>query len=264
MRAGAPGGRAYGRDGQQSPQMMPPPVGQGERGHDGAQGEQHSQQGLLPCAAGGHDDEQREVRGHREVLQHQHEQHGRGLPVAHPPQVAQEPGDDAGGGDVGHPGERQDAAGVQPEQPSRHRTGGRVQQEIHPCRGQVAAQTDRELRHGEFETEHQQQQDDADARAGLHEGGGCGDRCDSSLAQRQARQEIQRDRGQRATPCQRAEQTQRDQDGAQLQQQRDRDVHPLSPGRSPRSTRRSVSVPWILPAGGRRTECRGAPRPARR
>ena len=49
----------------------------------------------------GQDGEQRQVGGHREVLEHQHRQHRGGLPIAQSAQVVEQPGDDAGGGDLG-------------------------------------------------------------------------------------------------------------------------------------------------------------------
>ena len=67
------------------------------------------------------------------------------------------------------PGQGQDAHAVQAEQPARDRTGHRVEQDIHPCRRQVAAQAARELSDGELQPEGEQQQHHADRRAGADE-----------------------------------------------------------------------------------------------
>ena len=51
--------------------------------------------GLGQTSAGEDDDEDRQVDGHGEVLEHEDRQEGRGLAVAEPVQVAQQLGDDA-------------------------------------------------------------------------------------------------------------------------------------------------------------------------
>ena len=97
-------------------------------------------------AAGGQDGQQREVGRHGEVLEHQHRQHRGRLPVAHAAQVVEHPGDDAGGGDPGRPGEGQDSDRRQPEQPARDGARCRVQHEVDHRGGQVAVEAGGEVR----------------------------------------------------------------------------------------------------------------------
>lgn len=52
---------------------------------------------LPPTAAGGEHGQQRQVGRHREVLEHEDGQHRRGLPVAQPAQIVEQPGDHPGG-----------------------------------------------------------------------------------------------------------------------------------------------------------------------
>ena len=64
--------------------VMPPTVGREKRDGQGRDGDRHTEQGLQPGTARGQHGQQRQIRRHREVLEHEDRQHGRGLPVTEP------------------------------------------------------------------------------------------------------------------------------------------------------------------------------------
>ena len=103
-------------------------------------------------------------------------------------------GDDARRRDVGDASQREDPDSVEAEQPAGDRSRGRVEDEIHPRRRQVAAQAAGELADRELQSQGEQQQDHADRCPGADEFPGGRYRCKATVAERQAGEQVKRDR----------------------------------------------------------------------
>ena len=99
--------------------VVAPAVRRDERAAERGDRDRHAEEGMRPGAALGKDRQQRQVGGHREILEHQDRQHGRCFAVAEPAQVVQQARDHTGRRDVGDTGQGQDADAVEAEQPAR-------------------------------------------------------------------------------------------------------------------------------------------------
>ena len=205
--------------GQEPAEPVALPLGGQQRQPDGARRQRDARRRRRRPAAGERDGQQREEQRHRQVLEDQHRQHRRGLPVGQPPQVAEQPGDDARRGDPGDPGQGERALPRQTEQQSRDEARWRVEQQVHQTRGAVVAQRREQLPGGELQAEGEQQQDDADLRGGLDERLRRRQRGDPALAERQRGQQHEGHRRQAQPAGQQTDERQAEEQQAQFEQQ---------------------------------------------
>ncbi|GAA3210906.1 hypothetical protein GCM10020256_09360 [Streptomyces thermocoprophilus] len=118
------------------------------------------------CEQGGED---RQVEGHGEVLDDEDTEHDGGFAVAEPAQVAEDLGDDAGGGDPGDAGERDGGHRAPAEQQRGDGSGYGVEEEVDRAGRVLRLEVGDEFGGAVFEAEQEQQEDDADLGAGRGE-----------------------------------------------------------------------------------------------
>jgi hypothetical protein len=201
------------------------PLGGEQHQENRTDGQRHpGDRGQRALTGQGHDEHRQEQR-HREVLEDEHRQHGGGLAVGQPAQVAQQPGHDPGRGDPGDPRQRQRPLPGQAQQEPGHEARWCVEDEVdHAGRG-VPAERAEELTGRELETEGEKQQDDADLGGRDQEGLRRRQRDDPAVAQGQRGDEDERDRGEAEPAGGQAEDRDAEEEQAEFEQQRGDVIH---------------------------------------
>jgi len=171
--------------------------------------------------------DQRQVGGHGEVLDDQDRQHHRGLAVADPLQLPEDLGDDARGGDVGHPAQHHRGQRRPAEQQPGGQPGGEVQAQVDQAGRGAGAQAGGELARRVLQAQQEQQQDHPDVGADLDELVGGDQRQQAALAEGEPGEQVQGDGGQ-AEPTGQATEDAEPQDHPAELQQHDRVVHAVS------------------------------------
>src|SRR6185312_4904790 len=100
-----------------------------------------------------------------------------------------------------------------------------VEDDVDAGRRQVMPKAAGEFGRGELQTQGEQQQHDADWRPRGDELTGGGHRQDAALTERKTGEQVHRYWRQRESSCQSAQYSERGQEGAELEQQRPRDLH---------------------------------------
>lgn len=153
---------------------------------------------MLPCGeahAREHRGEQRQVDGHRQVLDDEHPEDDGRLPVAEPPQIREDLGDHPGRRDPGDPGQGHRPHGPPAEQQRGDGTGGGVEDEVHGPGRILRLQTGDEFTGAVFEPQQEQQQDDADLGADGGELLARAERQQPAVTEGESGQQVEGDRG---------------------------------------------------------------------
>ncbi len=192
--------------------------------------------------------DQRQVEGHRQVLDHQDGEDHRRLPVTDPAQVAEHLGDHARGRHPGDASEHHCGDPAPPEQQREPEAGQRVEHRVDQTGRRGRAEVAHQFVGAVLQAEHDQQQDHADLGADGEELLAGVERQQATVPERQAGEQVERDGRDTDATAQPAEQAEQEQQRTDLDEQDCGFVHTRQTSGSV-SARIAVtpSSPWRVP-----------------
>jgi hypothetical protein len=164
--------------------------------------------------------------------------------------AAPDRGDDPGRADRGDSGQGQRGRGATAQQQRQRDPGQPVQQEVRDAHRRLPAQRPDQVGSGVLQSQHEQQQDDADLRPGLEEPGWGLQRYQPADAGGEVGQQVQRDRRQADPSGQATDEPQAEHHGAEFEQQLRGVVHAGPGDQVEVSSRATAATPFPIAEPG--------------